>query len=85
MIILRSKKFEKQYSKLPKQVQKQFTERLRLFVSDKTLPALRIHALQGKYVGYWSMNVNGDIRAIYKEEGDEIYLFALIGSHSQLY
>ncbi len=85
MIILRSKKFEKQYSRLPIHIQRQFADRLNLFMIDKTLPVLRVHSLKGKYTGFWSMNVSGDIRAIYKEVEDEIYLFALIGSHSQLY
>ena len=52
---------------------------------DSTRPELRIHPLKGNYGGYWSMNVNGDIRALYKMQGDAIIIFALIGTHSQLY
>lgn len=78
-------KFKKQYKKLPHKIQQQFDEKLRLFVTDPTLPALRVHPLKGAYRGYWSMNINGDIRALYLQDGDEIIIFALIGSHSQLY
>lgn len=78
-------KFKKQYKKLPKGIQRQFDERLKLFLSDPTDPRLRVHPLKGDYVGYWSMNVNGDFRAIYIMRGDEIIIFALIGSHSELY
>jgi addiction module RelE/StbE family toxin len=77
--------FKKQYKKLPKTFQNQFDERLRLFVTDPTHPQLRVHPLMGKFAGYWSMNVNGDLRALYLRQGEQIIIFALIGSHSQLY
>lgn len=78
-------KFKKQYQKLPHALQSQFDERLRLFVVDPTLPMLRVHPLKGQYRGYWSLNVNGDIRALYLIEVESVVIFALIGSHSQLY
>ena len=85
MIIRYLPKFKKQYKKLPEKFQKQFDDRLLLFVSDPTTPKLRVHPLKGEYAGYWSMNVNGDIRALYLIQGEEIIIFALIGSHSELY
>ena len=86
MIIKYEKQFKKQYKKLPKKYQLQFQERLRLFLIDPKIPALRNHPLKGTYSGYWSMSVNGDIRALYKMVGKEIIIiFALIGSRSQLY
>ncbi len=78
-------KFKKQYKKLPKKFQEQFDERLQLFSQDPTMPKLRVHPLKGKYKGYWSLNVNGDIRALYILEGDTMIIFALIGTHSELY
>ena len=85
MIIKYESQFKKQYKKLPKLYQDQFSEKLELFLIDPTAPQLRIHPLKGKFAGYWSMNINGDIRALYTVRGDEIIIFALIGSHSQLY
>jgi len=85
MIIQYTPKFKKQYKKLPKKFQKQFDERLRLFFFDPTNPKLRIHPLKGSYNGYWSMNVSGDLRALYVKKGNELVIFALIGTHSQLY
>lgn len=85
MIIKYLPKFKKQYKKLPKTFQLQFDDRLRLFVVDPTDPRLRVHPLKGKFAGYWSMNVNGDIRALYLIEADTIIIFALIGTHSELY
>jgi addiction module RelE/StbE family toxin len=77
--------FKKQYKKLPKPFQKRFDERLALFAEDPTDPRLRVHPLKGKFAGYWSMNVNGDLRALYRHDGDEIVIFALLGTHSELY
>jgi addiction module RelE/StbE family toxin len=78
-------KFKKQYKKLPKRFQEQFDERLQLFLVDPTLPMLRVHPLKGKFAGYWSLNVNGDLRALYLVDGETIIIFALIGTHSELY
>jgi addiction module RelE/StbE family toxin len=78
-------KFKKQYKKLPKKIQDQFDEKIQLFSIDPTLPMLKVHPLKGNYAGYWSMNVNGDVRALYIMDGDSIVIFGLIGTHSQLY
>ena len=66
-------------------MQDQFDERVQLFATDPTLPMLKVHPLKGKYAGYWSMSVSGDVRALYIIDGDTIIIFALIGTHSQLY
>ena len=85
MIIQYLPKFKKQYKKLPIKFQKQFDERLQLFLINPISPQLRVHQLRGNYAGYWSMSVNGDIRALYIMQGEVIIIFALIGSHSELY
>ena len=79
------KKFKKQYYLLPQPVQAKFDKRLRLFIKDPYAPQLRIHPLKGRFVGYWSINITGDVRAIYRQHGDTIIIFVLIGTHSQLY
>ncbi len=78
-------KFKKQYQKLPLKLQQQFDDRLRLFVVDPIDVRLRLHPLSGKFAGYWSMNVSGDLRALFYREGEDVVIFALIGTHSQLY
>jgi len=85
MEIRYSPKFIKKYQKLPPKFRAQFDSRFLLFVSDPTAPVLRLHPLKGKYRGYWSISVSGDLRAIYLERGEEIIIFAFIGTHSQLY
>ena len=66
-------------------MQQQFDERLRLFVEDPADPRLRQHPLKGRFGGYYSINVSGDLRALYYKRGEEVIIFALIGTHSQLY
>lgn len=85
MIVDFTKNFRRQYQKLSVKVQYQFDDRLKLFLADPAHPTLRTHPLRGRYLGYWSMNVSGDLRALYVERGDELVLFALVGTHSQLY
>lgn len=85
MIIQYTPKFKKQYKKLPSKYQEQFSDRIKLFVIDPTNLQLRVHPLVGTYRGYWSININGDLRALYLKNGDEIIVFALIGTRSQLY
>lgn len=80
-----SKRFRKQYHKLPQKTQKQFDGRVELFIRDPADPKLNVHSLKGKYTGYWSINVTGDVRALYVMHGSTVVIFAFIGSHSQLY
>ena len=80
-----SKTFTKQF-KLLKQGQKdRFYERLELFKKNPHDRVLRDHALKGKYKGYRSIDIQGDLRALYIIEQDRIIIFGFIGSHSQLY
>lgn len=85
MEVIFHRTFRQQYKKVPVKVREHFCGRLELWLETPTHPSLRVHALKGKYAGYWSMNVTGDVRALYREEGDTIVIFAFIGTHSQLY
>jgi len=78
------KDFAKNFKKLPSKIQKKFQERLLLFEQDAFNPTLNNHGLNGEYQGYRSINVSGDIRAIYKKSSRDIF-FVTIGSHSKLY
>lgn len=80
-----TKSFKKQYKKLPLKVQSRFDLRLRLFLFDQSSPQLELHPLKGKYVGYWSISVTGDIRALFRWQGEKSVVFTNIGTHSELY
>jgi len=76
--------FEKDYKKLTSVQKKKFKERRDVFLKDELNPILNNHPLKGGFQGYRSINVTGDIRAIYRKEAD-LVVFVTIGSHSKLY
>lgn len=78
-------RFKKQYKKLPSSVQALFEQRIKLLIIEPDNPTLRVHALKAEYEGYLSMNVTGDIRALFYYEGTNVVVFGFIGTHSQLY
>lgn len=80
-----SKTFEKQLKKLKTSQKDRFYERLMLFEQDPYDRTLRNHALKGKWIGYRSIDIAGDLRALYYVDGEKIVIFAFIGTHSQLY
>lgn len=80
-----SKKFQKQFSRLSPKEREQFIKRQRLWLSDPYNPQLHLHMLTGEYAGLYSMNISGDIRALYEKVGDTYVIFGFIGTHSQLY
>lgn len=80
-----SKRFNKQLGKLSPRLQDKFWSRLELWQEDPTNSLLRLHRLEGQLAHYYCINITGDIRALYEVAGDEIYLYDLIGTHSQLY
>lgn len=77
--------FRKQYKKLKPSEQKRFEERIQLFVKDPYNPVLRNHALKGPYKGHYSINITGDLRALYKLARKDTALFIIIDTHSNLY
>jgi addiction module RelE/StbE family toxin len=79
------KNFEKRYVKLRPAEQRRFKERRDLFLRDPFNPVLSNHALSGKYSGYRSINVGGDLRVVYKFLGNDSVLFSTIDKHSNLY
>ena len=86
MIIDYTKTFTKQFKKQPRKIQNSFKARLALFTEDPSNTILNHHALKGSMQGFFSINVTGDVRALYYKKGDgTIVIFAFIGSHSQLY
>lgn len=85
MKVLFHKSFEKDYTKLSSKEQARFKERLVVFMKDQFDPILSNHPLLGKYKGYRSISIGGDIRAIYKLLKTDNVIFVAIGTHSKLY
>lgn len=77
--------FLKAYSKQLNKIKDKFKERRNLFIKDMFHPLLNNHSLSGKYEGCRSINITGDIRAIFYVKTDGDVIFINIGSHSELY
>lgn len=77
--------FLKAYSKQPKKIQNKFKEKRNLFIVDMFHPLLNNHSLSGEYEDCRSINITGDIRAIFYIKMDGNAIFINIGSHPQLY
>lgn len=84
MRYITSKRFDKNFSKLSKQVKSQATKQFEVFTQDPMSPTLNNHRLHGKWARHRSINVTGNIRAIYIFENG-VTRFIDIGSHSKLY
>lgn len=85
MKILFHKNFKKTFKKLRKKEQKKIKEHLVIFMKNQFNPLLNNHSLQGKYKGYRSINITGDLRAIYKFLEKDECIFIVIDNHSNLY
>ena len=85
MQILFSRNFRKRFDRLHLYLQNKFKIQMKLLVNNENNEILNIHSLKGKYLGLQSMNVTGDIRAIFEYKNDTTLIFHDIGSHSELY
>ncbi|MFZ2521924.1 MAG: type II toxin-antitoxin system mRNA interferase toxin, RelE/StbE family [Minisyncoccia bacterium] len=85
MRVVFHKNFEKKYKRLRSSEKDRFKKILNTFIIDPFYPTLNNHVLSGKYGGFRSINIGGDLRAIYKMLDNDMYLFVTIDSHSNLY
>lgn len=76
--------FEKQLARLEEPDQARVRTRVGLFVMDPFNPVLRNHALEGDFDGRRSIDIENDLRALYREEGEEA-IFVAVGTHARLY
>lgn len=83
-IIRFNRNFKKQYKRLTPKAKDKFADNLRIFIVDPSYAALRLHALRKKFEGYYSINVSGDLRALFTKD-EELVTFAAIGTHTQIY
>ena len=84
MVIIFHKSFYKDYEKLPNKIQDKFWNRIEIFKKDRNDKILNNHSVDKVFPDCRSINVTGDYRAIFKEDGDVVH-FLNIGTHSELY
>lgn len=81
------KYFQKRYRKSSSKTQDKFDIQLEIFYKDVYDERLNNHELHGKYTNHKSINVTGDIRAVYRKVSmaTEDVIFVDIGTHGELY
>ena len=80
-----SNAFRKEYRKLPDKLRNRVDERVILFANNPFDVSLKNHELKGKYKGYRSINITGDLRVHYYVLEKNTALFVKLGTHSELY
>ena len=81
-----SKSFDQQFqNRLSAKQRQNVLEVIELFIDNSLHKDLRNHALYGKWNGYRSISVGGDLRLHFKVIGGERVVFEAVGSHDQLY
>ena len=73
------------FKKQPVWIQDKFAERVQLLLENIYNPLLNNHMLEGEWIGCRSINVTGDIRAVFEELSHKHVEFVAIGTHSELY
>jgi addiction module RelE/StbE family toxin len=77
--------FERSYANLRSAEKEKCDARLAAFFVDTFDKTLNNHPLRGTYMGYRSINIAGDLRAIYRQIDAETYFFIALGPHKKLY
>ena len=85
MKIIFHKSFLKSYGKLRSGEQKRFDKCQALFLQDPLSASLNNHPLKGKYDNCRSINIGGDLRAIFKMLDEDTAIFMDIDTHPNLY
>lgn len=85
MKVIFHKKFAKQLGKYPDKVHDTFQKRIEIFLNNPFDPSLSNHPLTGRWMGFRSINISGDLRAVYELVDRETAYFVAFGTHSQLY
>lgn len=80
-IIKVSKKFEKQYKHIPKNIKNQAKEKESVFRKNPFDKILNTHKLHGKEKDIWSFNINYSYRIKFIFLSDEEVLFLEMGTH----
>jgi len=86
MVCRKGRPLHRQFqSRLNARQRQKALEAIELFIDEPFHKDLRNHALYGKWKGYRSISVDGDLRLHFKIISDDRVLFEAVGSHDQLY
>jgi len=85
MKIIFHKTFQKKSKRRSNEECAQLKNKLVTFTTNPLNSILNNHALHGKYLGYRSINITGNLRAVYKMQDENIAFFVDIDNHANLY
>lgn len=85
MNVIFHRNFKRRYKKLRTSEQKKCDERIILFMENPFDPVLHNHALSGTWKRYRSINITGDLRALYELVDTDTALIILVDTHGNLY
>lgn len=80
--------FSKQYKKANVRIRGSVDEKIKIFLKDPDDPQLDNHSLKDEYLGYRSIDITSNYRAIYREiqiEDEVVAYFEALGTHEELY
>jgi mRNA-degrading endonuclease YafQ of YafQ-DinJ toxin-antitoxin module len=77
-----SRRFKKEYQRLPKEIQVAFDQKLPMFLEDRSHPSLRVKPIQGTK-GRWEASVTMNYRFTF-EFSEGTLIFRAIGTHDIL-
>lgn len=83
-----SPRFYQIYKKANVRIRNSVDQKIEIFIKNPHEPQLDNHELDKEWEGYRSIDITGDLRAIYQEieEGDEmVAYFISLGTHEELY
>lgn len=79
--ILYSSKFIKELKNQTPEIIKLTIKKEKIFRDNPLHPSLRIHPLQGKLQGLWTISITGSYRIIFERQKNGDILFISIGKH----
>ena len=85
MNIISHRTFDKDYRRRTAKESQWFRERTVLFIENQFDSLLDNHALTGEWEGYRSINISGNLRAIFKPLEEDAVIFVRFGTHAELY
>jgi mRNA-degrading endonuclease RelE of RelBE toxin-antitoxin system len=85
MEIFTTDKFEIEYNKLPKSVQKKAQKQEKLFQNNLHHPSLHIEKLSPKWKEMWSFRIDKNYRIVFRFLDKDKVLFLNAGPHDWIY
>jgi addiction module RelE/StbE family toxin len=81
MKIFYTKKFEREYKKITKEIKLKVESREKIFRKNPHTPSLKTHKLSGELGDFWSFSVDFNYRIIFEFIDDGNVFFYSIGNH----